>query len=94
MIDFTGMDRDVIIARGQYSIVRSRREDHLKELRTLCERQNGSVASVLRDIQVGHDVTAHFAELQAGMARMAEIVAEVVELQLQLGLIRPIAFPQ
>ena len=93
MIDFTDYDMNVIIARGQYSIVRRQREEQLKALRNLCEGQNGAIAAVLRDIQEGTDVARHFAYLHDSHARMAEIVAEVAELSIQLGLIKPIAFP-
>jgi hypothetical protein len=94
MIDFNGIPQAQILARGQYSMVRSKREDALKELRTLCEGQNGATAAILRDIQEGQEVARHFAFLRHGLGSMTELVAELEELTEQLNLIRPEAFPK
>jgi signal transduction histidine kinase len=94
MIDFNEIPQAQILARGQYSIVRSKREDALKELRTLCEGQNSATAAILRDIQDGHEVTRHFAFLRQGLGSMTELIAELEDLTEQLNLIRPEAFPK
>jgi len=94
MIDFNEIPQAQVLARGQYSMVRSKREDALKALRTLCEGQNGATAAILRDIQEGQEVERHFAFLRDGLIHLAETVAEVEELTQQIELFRPVAFPK
>ena len=93
MIDLSKYDRHVIMARGEYSIVRRAREDAIKKLQGICDSQMGAIAAVLRDVQKDGDVERHMAFLRDGQSQVAELVEEISALNTQLGLIKPLAFP-
>lgn len=94
MINFNEVPQEQVIARGQYSMVRAKREQALKTLRDICESQNSAAASVLRGIQGASDTERHIAFIHDSLGRMAETVTEIEELTEQLALIRPLAFPE
>lgn len=94
MIDFNEIPGEQVIARGQYSMVRSLRDEWLKKLQSMCEQHNAAATSVLRDIQGQASCERHFSFMHDNLARMAETVTEIEELTRQLALIRPLAFPE
>lgn len=94
MIDFNEIPQEQVIARGQYSMVRAKREDQIKKLRELCEEQKSAIAAILRDVQEGAESGRHFSFVHKELGMMAETVTEIEDLTEQLALIRPLAFPE
>ena len=94
MIDLSKLDRNMVIARGEYSIVREKREKSLKEVRDLCEETMSVIAAILRAVQNGEDVARHLALARTNINFITDSSMELDALRTQLNLIRPLAFPE
>lgn len=96
MIDFDQLDPAVIIARGQYSTVRSAHEDALKELQLACSNFAGFTTGILRAAQSDKDQSFPGAEdFDKGRALIDEIekiVANIEELHKQKNSLKALAW--
>jgi hypothetical protein len=99
MIDLTAIDQDTIVARGQYSTVRSAHEDQKKRLAILCG-QFGSIApQILRLMQPDGDaipdmeaVRALVADGRAILGKISDCVSEIEGLAMQRAALKQAAW--
>ncbi len=94
MIDFSKLDHNVVIARGQYSIVRGKREECLKGIQTICEELQKEAIAILRDVQDQKGVSVRVDRVKYSMKCLSTMAGMVENLDTQLGLIKPLAFPE
>ena len=96
MIDFDQLDPAVIIARGQYSTVRSAHEDALKDLHIACSKFTGFTTGILRATQPDKDQSFPGAEdFDKGRELIDEIekiVANIEELHKQKNSLKALAW--
>lgn len=55
MIDLSTLSPEVMLARGQYSTVRSAHEDEKKRLQILCGSLSAKASNILRHLQPDYD---------------------------------------
>lgn len=83
MIDFKDIPEELIRARGQYATVRSALDDEMRNMQTLCAVISSRSASVLRDLQEGHDVKHVLDEMRDKINQMETSAKSIKALQAQ-----------
>lgn len=78
MINFSEIDTDTIMARGQYATVRGAHEDEKKRLSVLCGQLSSASSQILRYMQPPDDETPDAAAVQ-GMLHAARSVINDIE---------------
>jgi hypothetical protein len=79
MIDLATIDQDTIIARGQYSTVRSAHEDEKKRLAILCGQFSSISSQVLRLMQPDSDATPDMETVRGLIASGRELLGKITE---------------
>lgn len=79
MIDLAAIDEDTLIARGQYSTVRSAHEDEKKRLSILAGQLSSAASQVLRYMQPDGDAAPEIRGVQELLAYAHETLAKIEE---------------
>lgn len=99
MIDLDKIDESLLIARGQYSTVRSEHEDAKKSLATMCGELSSCATRILKRLQPDNDAVPEsveelIASAKSSIDAIELCVSNITSLAQQRAKLRPIAWPR
>jgi hypothetical protein len=92
-------DKELMIARGQYSTVRAMHEDAKKSLSILCGQLTSHASHILRQMQPDHDaipetIEKEIAAARNALAKIEECAQQIEALARQRAELKPLAWPK